>query len=38
MLPDPGANARLDPADLPRDAFRPGGHLHLSGYTLLRPG
>ena len=38
MLTDPGANARLDPADLPRDAFAPGGHLHLSGYSLLRPG
>ena len=35
---DPGANARLDPADLPRDAFAAGGHLHLSGYSLLRPG
>ncbi len=38
MLTDPGANARLAAADLPRDAFRPGGHLHLSGYALMRPG
>ncbi len=38
MLTDPGANARLAAGDLPRDAFRPGGHLHLSGYALLRAG
>ena len=38
MLPDAGANATLDAADLPQRAFRPGGHLHLSGYTLLNPG
>ncbi len=38
MLPDAGANATLTPADLPQRAFRPGGHLHLSGYTLLNPG
>jgi ribokinase len=37
MLTDPGANARLAAADLPRDAFRAGGHLHLSGYALMRP-
>jgi sugar/nucleoside kinase (ribokinase family) len=37
MLPDGGANARLAPEHLPRDAFVAGGHLHLSGYTLLRP-
>ena len=38
MLPDTGANACLAPDDLPHRAFRPGGHLHLSGYTLLHPG
>ena len=37
MLPDAGANARLAPEHLPRDVFLAGGHLHLSGYTLLRP-
>lgn len=38
MLPDTGANATLLPADVPPTAFRPGGHLHLSGYTLLSTG
>jgi ribokinase len=38
MLPDRGANLALAPADRPADAFRAGGHLHLSGYTLLHPG
>jgi sugar/nucleoside kinase (ribokinase family) len=38
MLPDAGANSTLTAADLPQRAFRPGGHLHLSGYTLLNPG
>jgi len=38
MLPDTGANACLSPDDLPHRACRPGGHLHLSGYTLLHPG
>ncbi len=38
MLPDAGANAALAPEDLPAGAFRPGGHLHVSGYALLRPG
>ena len=38
MLPDGGANATLLPADVPPTAFRPGGHLHLSGYTLLSTG
>ena len=38
MLPDAGANAGLSPSDLPDDAFRPGRHLHLSGYTLLHEG
>jgi sugar/nucleoside kinase (ribokinase family) len=34
MLPDAGANARLSIADLP--APPAAGHLHLSGYPLLR--
>ncbi|MGZ4638961.1 MAG: carbohydrate kinase family protein [Actinomycetes bacterium] len=38
MLPDTGANATLSPGDLPEEVFRPGSHLHLSGYTLLREG
>jgi ribokinase len=38
MLPDRGANLALTPADLPDDLWRPGAHLHLSGYTLLHPG
>lgn len=38
MLSDPGANAALDPGDLPKDLFSPGSHLHLSGYTLLNEG
>ena len=38
MLPDPGANDRLETSDIPRDAFRPGRHLHLSGYALIRGG
>jgi sugar/nucleoside kinase (ribokinase family) len=38
MLPDAGANASLGPEHLPQRPFRPGGHLHLSGYTLLNPG
>ncbi|MCZ2827203.1 MULTISPECIES: carbohydrate kinase family protein [unclassified Modestobacter] len=33
MLADRGANLALRPADVPAPA--PGGHLHLSGYTLL---
>jgi ribokinase len=37
MLPDAGANAHLSPDHLPRPAFVSGGHLHLSGYTLIRP-
>jgi ribokinase len=36
MLADRGANLALRPADVPAPA--PGGHLHLSGYTLLDPG
>ncbi|MEI7778587.1 MAG: sugar kinase [Actinomycetes bacterium] len=37
MLPDAGANANLVPSDLPDQFFRPGAHLHLSGYSLLTP-
>jgi sugar/nucleoside kinase (ribokinase family) len=36
MLADRGANLALRPDDLPSPAA--GGHLHLSGYTLLDPG
>lgn len=36
MLADRGANLQLRPDDVPPPA--PGGHLHLSGYTLLDPG
>jgi ribokinase len=36
MLADRGANLALRPDDVP--APPPGGHLHLSGYTLLDPG
>lgn len=38
MLPDSGANSTLLPADVPPTVFRPGGHLHLSGYTILSTG
>jgi len=38
MLPDSGANTTLTPDDLPHRLFRPGAHLHLSGYTLLNEG
>jgi sugar/nucleoside kinase (ribokinase family) len=37
MVPDPGANEALTADDLPAEVFGPGAHLHLSGYTLLRP-
>jgi sugar/nucleoside kinase (ribokinase family) len=36
MLADRGANLALAPGDVPVPA--PGGHLHLSGYTLLDDG
>jgi sugar/nucleoside kinase (ribokinase family) len=38
MLPDAGANSALAPADLPDSLLAPGGHLHLTGYSLVRPG
>ena len=38
MLPDAGANDCLRPEHLPVEAFRPGRHLHVTGYSLLRPG
>ena len=38
MLPDPGANAALAPSDLPDSLFERGGHLHVSGYSLVRSG
>jgi sugar/nucleoside kinase (ribokinase family) len=38
MIPDPGANQVLSVDELPSDLFVPGDHLHLSGYSLLRPG
>jgi sugar/nucleoside kinase (ribokinase family) len=38
MLSDPGANSALAADDLPEDLFTPGGHLHVSGYTLLNIG
>lgn len=37
MLPDAGANARLSPEHLPLDTFVDGGHLHVSGYAVMRP-
>jgi ribokinase len=36
MVPDPGANLSLMEHDVPTDEFRPGDHLHVSGYALLR--
>lgn len=38
MFPDAGANAHLGPGDLPAGLFVAGGHLHLSGYSLLTDG
>jgi ribokinase len=38
MAPDAGANDALSDADLPDDLLLPGGHLHVAGYSLLRPG
>lgn len=36
MVPDAGANDALAAGDLPDELFERGGHLHLTGYTLLR--
>jgi ribokinase len=36
MLPDPGANDA--PAVMPDGLLGRGDHLHVAGYTLLRPG
>jgi sugar/nucleoside kinase (ribokinase family) len=38
MLPDAGANACLAPEHLPDGLFDRGGHLHVSGYSLINPG
>jgi len=38
MLPDPGANTALSAADLPDELLLAGGHLHVAGYALVRPG
>ena len=38
MAPDPGANDALSEADLGRDLFAEGAHLHVAGYALLRAG
>ncbi|MEA2419195.1 MAG: hypothetical protein QOE60_1401 [Thermoleophilaceae bacterium] len=38
MLPDPGANALLASGDLPEELLCAGGHLHVTGYSLARPG
>jgi sugar/nucleoside kinase (ribokinase family) len=38
MLPDPGANDALTQEDLPGSLLVPGGHLHVTGYSLVRPG
>lgn len=37
MLPDPGANLGLRPDDLGRESWQAHDHLHVSGYTLMRP-
>ena len=38
MLPDPGANTTLSPDHLPSDVFTEDAVLHVSGYSLMRPG
>jgi len=38
MIPDPGANDALASEDLPDELLETGGHLHVAGYALLRPG
>jgi sugar/nucleoside kinase (ribokinase family) len=38
MAPDAGANDALSADDLGSELFGEGGHLHVAGYSLLRPG
>jgi ribokinase len=38
MAPDAGANDGLSAHDVPEELLRPGDHLHVAGYALLRPG
>jgi sugar/nucleoside kinase (ribokinase family) len=38
MVPDAGANDALDEGDLRDELLIEGDHLHVSGYSLLRPG
>jgi ribokinase len=38
MVPDPGANDRLEEGDLPDELLTEGAHLHLTGYSLVRKG
>jgi ribokinase len=38
MIPDAAAGDGLAPGDLPDDLLAPGRHLHVAGYSLLRPG
>jgi ribokinase len=38
MVPDAGANDALTEGDLPDELLAVGGHLHVAGYALLRPG
>ena len=38
MLPDPGANIALQADGLSSDLFAAGNVLHVSGYSLMRPG
>jgi len=38
MVPDAGANEALDEEDLGEELLIEGGHLHVSGYSLLREG
>jgi ribokinase len=38
MVPDPGANLALAASDLPDSLLAAGGHLHVSGYSLVRAG
>jgi ribokinase len=38
MVPDPGANDRLEKGDVPSSLFSAGAFLHLIGYSLVREG